>query len=80
MIVRTYSSGKPTEVDVPFPVVEIVLPDGRTAQMHFGESGSLSVRAWGNVPILLGNLDQTAFRAQVVYEPARIEIKEAPNG
>lgn len=48
--------------------VQIQMGDGRTAQMFFHADGTLQVRAWGNVAILLGNGDVTSFRAVVAPE------------
>lgn len=50
-------------------VVQIVLDDGRTAQIVFRQDGGLSVRAWGNVPGKLGNRHAAGMHAEV-HQPA----------
>jgi hypothetical protein len=45
--------------------VEVVLEDGRTYQMYVVGDGSVHVRAWGNVPALLGNGTMAHFSAAV---------------
>ncbi|HJS82296.1 MAG TPA: hypothetical protein VJ742_05615 [Nitrososphaera sp.] len=67
-VIKTYIQGNPTVVqaDNLGGCVEVVLNDGRTAQMYFTEDGKLSVRAWGNIPASLGNSNKTSFRC-VVY-------------
>ena len=72
-----YKSGKPEVVQKGTHVapVEIVLGDGRTAQMYFTEDGDLSVRAWGNIAAKLGNSNSTSFRCFVEpKEPTHCEL------
>lgn len=47
---------------------EIRMSDGRTYQMFVDADGHVSLRCWGNTPILLGNGNRTAFRAVVPFE------------
>jgi hypothetical protein len=70
--IRLYKNGKAEIIhtDTNASIIEIILDDGRTAEMYFTNDGKLSVRAWGNIPAKLGNSDNTAFRCNVIYEEA----------
>ena len=65
-LVRHYVQGSPVTLveTVAFSsVVEIVTGDGRTVQVTLGREGEVSLRAWGNVPAKVGNMEQISFHA-----------------
>ena len=49
---------------------EIRLTDGRTVQVFVDSDGEIHLRAWGNIPILVGNADRVSFRARIECEEA----------
>ena len=74
--IQTYVSGNPKVIETGTfaNVAEIVLDDGRTAQMYFTDDGELSIRAWGNIPAKLGNGNKTSFRSMVDFETLKLSI------
>jgi len=53
-------SPKPVETNLRGAVLEVELDDGCTVQMSVGEDGKVAVRAWGNVPGKVANMDQAS--------------------
>ena len=49
-------------------VVEVILDDNRTVQLVVSKDGKITLRAWGNTPMLLGNGESTSFTAILPYE------------
>lgn len=46
-------------------ILEVELPDGRTVQMRVTDEGEVNLRAWGNIPEKVGNMDQFSFHGQL---------------
>jgi len=70
--VRAYVMGKPVVLhnilNSGNVVLEVELDDGRTVQLVVSGDGEIHLRAWGNVPAKIGNMDRTGFSAVVPCE------------
>ncbi len=71
--VRAYVSGRrvvlPEALGNPgSAVLEVELEDGRTVQLAVSGDGEIFLRAWGNMPQKLGNMNRTGFSAHVEFE------------
>lgn len=76
-LIRYFESGSPREVVRlrQSGIVEVVLDDGRTAQMIFRTDGQLTIRAWGNIPAKIGNANMTGMYTTVEFEkPTTCEV------
>jgi hypothetical protein len=57
-------------LDEPGACVEVIMDDGRAYQMYVMKTGDVSLRAWGNTPMLVGNATEASYYAEVpVKEP-----------
>jgi hypothetical protein len=66
-----YDYGTPREVELRqhnAAVLEVSLPDGRTVQLTFDTKGTVRLRGWGNVPILVGNGNELGLHTHLAYE------------
>ena len=71
--VRAYVGGRPISLPEALgnpgsAVLEVELEDGRTVQLVVSGEGDVHLRAWGNVPAKIGNMDRTSFSAHVQFE------------
>lgn len=71
--VRAYVHGRPVALpralgNLGSAVLEVELEDGRTVQLVVSGNGDVHLRAWGNVPAKIGNMNRTGFSARVEFE------------
>lgn len=70
--IKRYYMGKPIDVcqESHSALIEAVLPDGRTVQLAVRPDGEIDLRAWGNVPALVGNSNSIGFHCKLEREDA----------